>query len=183
MRLRRVWAGAGLVLIVAACGDESPTLSEYNAEGQALVAVMDEQIATLDAQWESQTATVERARTYWDRRLEARASFFEGIRALDPPGRIAELHATGIDLYGRLVAAEEALAARVASFDTATGPEQWWNTAEGQAVRAVEEEINAFCLVFQESYDATIERISLSDVPWIPAEMKEVVRIDIGCDR
>ena len=30
-------------------------------------------------------------------------------------------------------------------------------------------------------YGATTERTVLSDVPWIPSEMKEVAQIDIGC--
>ena len=64
----------------------------------------------------------------------------------------------------------------------ATGPEQWWDTAEGEAVGAVEEEIYSFCLVFQGLYDRTAERVALSDVPWIPSQMKEVVQVDIGCD-
>ena len=79
------------------------------------------------------------------------------------------------------VVAEEALASRVSSFETATTPDQWWETPEGEAVRVVDAEILAFCLEFQASYDATIDRLVASDVPWIPREMKEIVRIDIGC--
>jgi hypothetical protein len=49
-------------------------------------------------------------------------------------------------------------------------------------VGAVEDEIFSFCLVFQAMYDRTVERIALSDAPWIPAQMKEVVQVDIGCE-
>lgn len=177
----RMLAGAGLVLVLAACGGGSLSLSEYNAQGQALVTVMEERIATLDTQWASQIPSVERARTYWELRLQARIEALEGLRALDPPGALAELHRTGVDLYSRLITAEEALAARVASFEAVTEPEQWWNTAEGAAVRSVEDEINEICRAFQASYDATIERLAFSDVSWIPSEMKEIVRIDVGC--
>jgi hypothetical protein len=31
-------------------------------------------------------------------------------------------------------------------------------------------------------YDATVERVLVSDVPWIPSEMKEIVQVDIGCE-
>ena len=179
--MRGVRAGAWLVLIVTACGGGSLTLSEYSEQGMAVVAVMEERIATLDAEWDSQTPTVERARTYWDRRLEARVEALEGLEGLNPPGEVAELAATGLDLFSRLLAAEEALAVRVGLFETVTEPEQWWTTAEGDAVRAVEDEIDALCQVFQARYDATIERVALSDVPWIPAEMKEIVQVDIGC--
>ena len=183
MRLRRVWAVACLVLVVVACGGGSLSLSEYNTQGMAVATAMEERIAALDAELDSQASTVERARTYWERRLEARREALEGFQALDPPDEIAELAETGLDLFGELIAAEDALAVRVASFDTVTEPEQWWNTAEGEAVRAVEEDIDALCQVFQAMYDATIERTGFSDVPWIPTEMKEVIQVDIGCQQ
>lgn len=181
MRLRCMWAGVCLALVITACGGGRLSLSEYNVQGTALVTVMEERIYTLDAEWDSQTQTVERARSYWDRRLEARVEALEGLQALDPPDEITELHETGLDLFSRLTDAEKALAIRVASFETVTERDQWWDTTEGRAVRAVDEEIDAFCHVFQVAYDATIERVILSDVPWIPSEMKEVVQIDIGC--
>jgi hypothetical protein len=87
-----------------------------------------------------------------------------------------------MELFNELVAAESALAVRVASFETVTGPEQWWPTAEGTAVGAVEEEIYSFCLLFQAMYHATVERLVVSDVPWIPSELKEIVEVDIGCE-
>jgi hypothetical protein len=181
MRLRRVCVGICLALFVAACGGGSLSLSEYNVQGAALVTVMEQRIFTLDAEWDSQAQTVERARSYWDRRLEARVEALEGLQALDPPDKIAELHETGLDLFSRLTDAEKALAVRVASFETVTERDQWWDTTEGRAARAVDEEIDAFCHVFQAVYDATIERVILSDVPWVPSEMKEIVQIDIGC--
>ena len=180
--MRRMWVGVGLVLFAAGCGGGTLSLSEYNAQGGAVSVTMENRIDILDAEWDSQTPTTEGARTYWDRRLEARVEALEGFQDLRPPDSIAELHGTGLDLFGDLIAAEEALAVRVASFETATGPEQWWDTAEGTAVGAVEEEIYSFCLGFQAMYDATIERIVLSDVPWIPSEMKEIVEVDIGCE-
>jgi hypothetical protein len=178
---RRVWAVVGLALVAAACGGGSLSLSEYNVQGTALVTVMEQRIYALDAEWDSQTQTVDRARSYWVRRVEARVEALEGLQALKPPDEIAELHETGLGLFSRLTAAEEALANRVASFETVTERDQWWDTTAGRAVRAADEEIDAFCHVFQAAYDATIERIVLSDVPWIPSEMKEIVQIDIGC--
>jgi hypothetical protein len=169
-------------LLLASCGGGDLSLAEYNTEGLALGAAMEERIYVLDAEWDSQTATVEDVWTYWDERIEAYEAALEGFEALEPSAEVAELHRTGMDLFTKLVAAESALATRVASFDTATVPEQWWDTAEGEAVGAVEEEIYSFCLVFQAMYDRTVERVALSDVPWIPAQMKEVVQVDIGCE-
>ena len=181
IRLRRMWVGVGLVLFAAGCGGGTLSLSEYNAQGGAVSVTMENRIDILDAEWDSQTPTTEGARTYWGRRLEARVEALEGFQDLRPPDSIAELHGTGLDLFGDLIAAEEALAVRVASFETVTEPEQWWNTPEGRAVRAVEEQINEFCHVVQARYDATMERIVLSDVAWIPPAMKEVVQVDVGC--
>lgn len=174
--------GVCLAVIVAACGGGSLSLAEYNTEGMALSATIEERISVLDADWDSQTATVEDVRTYWDERIEAYETALEGFEALEPAAEAAELHRTGMELFTKLVAAESALATHVAASDTLTVPEQWWDTAEGEAVGVVEEEIYSFCLIFQAMYDGTLERIALADVPWIPAEMKEIVQVDIGCE-
>lgn len=180
--VRRITAVLVVGLLLASCGGGSLSLAEYNTEGMALSTVMEERIYALDAGWDSRTATVEDARTYWDQRIEAYETGLEGFQSLEPAGEAAELHRTGMELFTKLVAAERALAVRVASFETVTGPEQWWATAEGAAVGAVNEEIYSLCLVFQTMYDATVERLAMSNVPWIPAEMKEVVQVDIGCE-
>lgn len=169
-------------LLLASCGGGDLSLAEYNSEGMALATAMEERIYALDAEWDSQTATAEDVRTYWDQRIEAYETALRSFEALEPAGEAAELHRTGMELFTKLVAAESALATRVVSFETVTTPEQWWDTAEGEAVGVVEEEIYSFCLVFQAMYDATVERIALSDVPWIPSEMKEIVQVDIGCE-
>jgi hypothetical protein len=169
-------------LLLASCGGGDLSLAEYNTEGMALGAAMEERIYVLDAEWDSQTATVEDVRTYWDERIEAFETALGGFEALEPAAEAAELHRTGMELFTKLVAAESALATRVASSDTLTVPEQWWDMAEGEALGVVEEEIYSFCLIFQAMYDGTVERVALSDVPWIPAEMKEIVQVDIGCE-
>ena len=180
--LRRFISSTLLILLLTACGGGTLSLTEYNEQGMALVSVMEERLYELDAEWDSQTATVEDVRIYWDRRIDAYETAVEGLEALEPAGEAAELHRTGMELFSKLVTAESALAVRVASFETVTGPEQWWNTAEGTAVGAVEEEIYSFCLLFQAMYGATVERLVVSDVPWIPSELKEIVEVDIGCE-
>jgi hypothetical protein len=169
-------------LLLASCGGGSLSLAEYNAEGMALGTAMEERIYALDAEWDTQTATVEDVRSYWDQRIEAYETALAGFEALEPTSAAAELHRIGTELFTRLVAAESALAARVGASETVTGPEQWWTMAEGASVGAVEEEIYSFCLVFQAMYDRTVERIAMSNAPWIPPEMKEIVQVDIGCE-
>jgi hypothetical protein len=181
--LRHIWAGVILILVATACGGDDLTLSEYNEQGMTLVIAMEEQLSALDAEWDSHEPTVERARSYWNSRIDARDEALEGLEALKAPDGLADLLGHGLGLFTEQITAEKALAARVISFDTVTGPEQWWGTTEGKAVQALDEEINAFCQVVQARYDATIERVILSDVPWIPSDMKEMVQIDIGCEQ
>jgi hypothetical protein len=184
--VRRIWVGAFLVPL-AACGssddgaNESQTLAEYAAEVERLVIAVNERIDALDAGRGSQTPTVESARTYWERRMEARVEFLEAFQALDPPDHATEMHETVLDLIGRLTAAEETLAARVMSFETATTPEQWWDTPEGLAARAVDEEGFAICRAAQTELDTTEDREVLEDVPWLPSEMSEAIRVVLGC--
>jgi hypothetical protein len=180
--LRRAVVGVCLILVVAACGGEKPlSLSEYATQGGVMTAVMEAQLATLDSDL-SATVSPPEARVYWDARLQSRVDLLEELETLNPPDAIADMHSGGLDLFRRLISAEEALAARVNSFDTATEPEQWWNTTEAEAVDAVNEEILELCQVFQARYDATIDRTGLSEMPWIPEEMKEIVQIDVGCE-
>lgn len=180
-RLRRFLIGVCLVVIVAACSGGPLTLSEYATEGGAMSALMEERIVALDAELGSRAVTAPEAREYWDARIRARVELLEDLETLDPPGEIAEMHWDGLDLFSRLISAEEILADRVALFETPTGPDDWWVTDEAAAVGAVNVEIFALCQTFQARYDATIDRTGLSDMPWIPAEMKEIVRIDVGC--
>jgi hypothetical protein len=176
------WAAVCAVsLLATCCGGGSPSLAEYAEEGEELTTTVIAQIATLDAEWETQEPTLEGAREYWDRRVAVRVEFLEGIQELDPPDGLVELHETALDLFSRLVDAEEALAARVAAFESPTGPDGWWDTPEGRAARAVDEEAIAICQAAQASFDATQERQVLSDVPWVPSEMRESVRVAFGC--
>jgi hypothetical protein len=168
-------------VILVACGGGSLTVSEYAAEAEALVAVLEARFESLDTEWESKTPTPEGARAYWDGRLAVRAEFLQGVRALDPPDELAELHAAALDVFSRITAADEALAARVATFETVTEHWQWVDTAEGQAAEAVLEEVFAFCRASQAEFDATEERESLEDVPWLPPEMTEIVKVAFGC--
>lgn len=170
-----------MAVALAACGGGPLTLSEYGAQGEQLVIEVTERIEALDASLESGDPTVDSVRAYWSERVEARRDFLEGIEALDPPEEAEELHAAAVELFDRLTVAEEALAARVTSLETVTGPADWWATPEGQVARAVDDEVTEICVVAQETFDETVDREAVADVPWMPAEMKEVVRVAFGC--
>lgn len=179
--MRRLGTWICLTMLLTACGGKTLTVPEYAVEVEQLVAEMEAQFVSLDADWEAQAPTVDGARSYWDRRLEIRHDFLEHIRDLDAPDGIAAQHDAALDVFDRITAADEALAARVATFDTVSEHWQWVDTPEGQAADAVLEDVYEFCRASQAEYDATAERESLEDVPWVPPEMKEAIKVAFGC--
>lgn len=170
-----------LVLVLVACGGGTLTLSEYGEQGEQLVIEVSQRVDGLDAELESEDQTVDSVRAYWDERVQARRDFSEGLEALEPPDEAAELHAVVVDIFNRLTVAEESLAARVTSLETVSGPAEWWATPEGQIARAVDEEVTQICVVAQGAFDETVDREAVVDVPWMPPEMKEVVRVAFRC--
>lgn len=179
--MRDALIGICLAVILTACGGGPMTLSEYATQAETLVMTMRSDFATLDAEWESQTPTLEGALDYWDHRLAIRAVFLEGVEDLDPPAEVVDQHQAALDVFRRITAADEALAARVAGMDAVNGHRGWLNTPEGQASLAVLDEVYAFCRSAQAQYDATEEREALEDVEWLPGEMQEVVKVAFGC--
>jgi hypothetical protein len=173
--------GTFLAVTLMACGGGSLTVAEYAAQTEELVAELAAEFESLDAEWESQTPGLEGARAYWERRLAARVKLLDGIRALEPPEEVTDLHATALDLFRRITRAEEDVAARVESFETAADLEQTWQTLEGQAAQTVLEEVFALCRAAQTEFDDTEDREALKDVPWIPPEMKEVIQVSFNC--
>lgn len=177
----RIWAAACLAATLVACGGGTLTVPEYAVEVEQLVTEMEAQFVSLDGDWESQVPTVDGARSYWDGRLKIRYEFLESIQDLEAPEGIAAQHEAALDVFDRITAADEALAARVATFDAVAEHWQWVDTPEGRAADAVLEEVFAFCRASQEEFDATAGSESLEDTPWVPPEMKEAVKVAFGC--
>ena len=166
---------------MVACSGGTLTLSEYGERSEQLVAEVSQRVDALDATLESGDHTADSVRAYWNERVDARRNFSEGLEALEPPEEAAELHAVVVEIFNRLTVAEEALAARVIALETMSGPAQWWATPEGQIARSVDEEVTQICVVAQEAFDKTVGREAVVDIPWMPPEMKEVVRVAFGC--
>ena len=179
--MRRVCVGICLAAALAACGGGTLTLTEYAAEAEELVSVMEADFARLDTEWLSRPPELDRARDYWDGRLTIRYAFLEAVAELEPPEAVVDQHQAALDVFGRVTTADEALAARVERFEEITDHWQWEDTPEGQAAEALLEEVFAFCRASQAEYDATQDRAALQDVPWIPSEMSEVVSVAFGC--
>lgn len=169
------------VAALAACGGGSLSLSEYAAEGERLVADMNSGFVELDASWEAQTPTRDAALEYWEGRLEIRDTFLASIKDLDPPREVEGMHETALELFARINAADEALAARVEAQETVTGHWDWDDTPEGLVSKAITEEVYEFCRYSQGQFDATQSRGALVDVPWVPSAMTEVVSVAFGC--
>jgi hypothetical protein len=95
---------------------------------------------------------------------------------------MTDLHARGLDLFNRLTAAEQAVAGRVAASTSVPSRGYWWDTPEGRAARAIDEEAIAICRFAQGEFDATQdESVLAEDIAWIPTDKKEVVRVAFGC--
>jgi hypothetical protein len=181
MAIRDIRLGVVCALIVVACGGGTLTELEYADQVEDLVARMEAGFDNLDSEWESQPPTLDGAGEYWDGRLEIRDEFLEGVSELTPPDQIAGMHTTALDLFTRITAADEAIAARVATFDSISEHRQWLDTPEGAASLAILDEVFEFCRSSQADFDATEERAALSDDAWIPSDMKQVIKVAFGC--
>jgi hypothetical protein len=179
--MRNVLISVCLAASLGSCSGGGPTLTEYAEQSEVLATTVISLLNALDAEWESQEPTLEGARDYWARRVQARVDFLEGIRALEPPDEVTDLHARGLELFSRLTAAEQAVADRVAASTSVPSHGYWWDTPEGRTARAIDEEAIAICRFAQEEFDATQEDSGLVDVAWIPTDRKEVVRVAFGC--
>jgi hypothetical protein len=172
-----VWV---FVIGVAACGGGGLTLTEYASAVEDAVAHSGARFDDIDAQL-ANPPSVDAARRLWDQRVVAREELLVDLRALDPPESAAELHEAALGIVSRLLEAEAALATRAATYDNLSLIGQVWNTTEGRAVRAVDEEAVAICRAAQAAFDETTSREILVEVPWITSEMKEIVDVVFQC--
>ena len=180
--MRSRWVGILLAAVLVACGGGGRlSVSEYAAATESLVATLTSRFDALQAEWSSKVPTLEGAQSYFDSRIEIRQDLLGGLRALEPPVELADLHETAIDLFTKVNTAEEALAARVAGFRNAAEFEQMWETPEGQAAQAALEDVLALCGATQAEFDATTDREAFGDLPWVPPEMKEVIHVAYHC--
>ena len=179
----RTWPWLLLVclLALAACSSSTPTAAEYAEEIEVLVSDMEARFAEADAEWESQTPTLDGAVAYWDERLDIRADFLDDLEDMEYPPEVAAMHEESLEIFRRITTADEAIADSVEEYDGITQHRPWLDTPEGQASLAVLDEVFAFCRASQAEFDATRDREDLEDVPWLPPEMTEVIKVAFGC--
>lgn len=181
IRLRISLIPVCLAVTLTACGGTGLTLQEYAGQAEILITQVRTRIATLDAEWVAGSPTPEGVRDYWEQRLAARDGFLAGLQALDPPDEAAELHENVVGLFTKLNATEAALAAHISSFDALNDHWQGWDSAEGRAARAADEELISICRIVQQDLDDTKAREVFTDMPWLPSDMKEIVEVVLGC--
>jgi hypothetical protein len=168
-------------LLFSACGGGSLSLSEYSDSVATLIARVD---GRLDAHAERLAAAqpdVEATQAFFDDRVVGYHELVDGLEVLEPPEEAAELHATLQEIMASLLTAEEARAVFAETVSSVEEIDQMWEGPEAQAVRAAELEAIDLCYAAQDQVDATEDREAFGDTPWIPSQLKEVVRVSFNC--
>lgn len=176
---RLVVAVLVLGMAVSACGGEM-SLTEYATELETAITEMNARLDELDSELLGSSG-LEQVKRYANERVALRNAFVDVLEELDPPDEVRDLHDSALGIISRLTSAESALADYVNELDSATDVDTVWSTPLGVAARSADEEAVALCLAAQAEFDDTEERTALSTVPWIPQELKEVVRVGFGC--
>lgn len=183
MRLRSIGLSVGVALVVVACGGNELSLTEYvdrlnavgaeaSARGEALA---DRAAQTIDFTPQDLQAILEQAG-------EIRIDVEEAVEDIEPPEQIADLHEEIFDWHARFITVESDLATRAGmAEDTDADWTALSDSPEMAAYRTAIAEGKQICDEFQGKLDATAERGTFSDVPWLPNQMTEVVEAVLGC--
>ncbi len=175
--MRRALASACIVFVFVACGGGTLSLTEYSELFQSASFAVTDEFDVLEAEWASAT-TVEDGKEVLDRVVALRTDLQNGLTELDPPEALADFHGDLVALLGRNLAATEAWADQG---ETAGSLDELQTSSEALAYWDLDAEMGPLCLEFQSRLDATAERKSFAEVPWIPADLKEVVSMVVGC--
>lgn len=172
-------------LLLSSCGEDDTSLTEYVEDVNAIAGRASEEGAALIAEGAQVTDfTPQHLQAGLERGLhEIRVPLQTAADALEPPAQVADLHDLMWNWHARFIPIEAALAARAgAAADTAADWEALSDSPEMAAYRAAIAEGKQVCTDFQAQLDATAERGVFADVPWIPAELSEVVEAVLGCE-
>jgi len=175
--MRRALASACIIFVSTACGGGALSLTEYTERVQSLGYTMLADFDELETQWASAT-TVEEGQIVLNRAVTIRTDLQNGLTDLNPPEVFAEGHADLVELLGRVLAATQIWAA---SSEMASSLDELQSSSEALAYWELDADMVLLCTEFESKLDAMAEREVFADVPWIPGDMKEVVKFAGGC--
>ena len=178
----RIVFGALLVVValsLASCSDDV-SLSGYATEVEEVIT---ESNSTLDAMDEAITGStsLDDMQQYARDRRELRHALLDDLMAIEPPATVADLHHEAMEAIADLVRAEDALVARVLAASSVEEAANAWDTPEGRAARTADERTIRLCEAAQDTFDRTEAGEEYEDLPWIPDDMKRVIRVALGC--
>ena len=178
--MKAVALGGCLVLLATACGS-SPSVSQYADDLNVWARDVDSRLDAGSAEFSAQPVTVDGTREYLESRVALYVEAIATYSALEPPNELAELDAALRDWLDGLLAAEQQRADLVASIEDLDELARLWDGPATQAVLDAEGKGVLLCHAAQQEFDATGDRGALSETPWIPPEMREVVSVALGC--
>ncbi len=177
--MKRVVVAVAFIILISACGG-SASVPAYAEDIEALITTMNARLDQLDESL-SAAPDLDEVKTYYSERVAARDEFLSAFRELDVPESALDLHTEGLEILSRLAEAERLLSTMVAGLEAAVDIDAIWSTPEGLAARKADARAILLCEAAEENFDSTSARAEFADVPWIPQEMKEVIRVAFGC--
>jgi hypothetical protein len=189
--VRRVaWASACLVLVVAACAGGEMSLTEYVERLNVIVGQARQQYEELVTSPEGRVLVAEPGQladfdpqdlqAALDRVREIEAGVDDATAAIEPPEQVADLHELFFDFDSVFISSQEALAARAGR---AIDWDELSDTPEMAAYRTALAADKQDCVESQAEVNAIGEqRGAFVETPWIPAELKEIFEVALGCD-
>jgi hypothetical protein len=190
IRMRRVCVAVLLALIVIACSGGELSVTEYVASLNAVVDTAREEYESLVTRPEGAVliANGEQLAEYTPQDLQValgavrdiEVGVEEGVGEIKPPEEVADMHNFWFRFDSNFVPAQEALEVRAG---TAADWDELSESPEMAAYRAALAEDKRVCAEFEAQLNTPEEdRENLTDVPWIPSEMKQVVEAVLGCE-
>jgi hypothetical protein len=189
--MRCVCAGALLALIIAACGGGGElSVTDYVASLNAAVDTARGEYESLVTSPDGAVllANGEQLAEYTPQDLQAalgairdiEAGFEESVGEVRPPEEVADIHSFWFNFDSNFVPAQEALEARAGA---AADWDELSESPEMAAYRTALAEDKRVCADFEARLNTSEEAPeNLTDVPWIPSEMKQIVEAVLGCE-
>ena len=169
-----------LALLASACSS-GPSLTEYAGELEQIVTTHNADMDENDIYLDSEVQTLDRIKTYANRRMELRTSFLAALEALEPPGEAQDLHTAALGTIRSLVESEQVLFEQAISATDIADVGDIWASPEGQAARAADAQAIAICQAAEAAINSTEDRQALVGMVWVPSELQEIVTVAFRC--